>query len=333
MSHPPPKSAAPRIVYLPVWWAWIAAIAAGAFVHWRLGAYPAFLNALPVPRPALLALGLVAALFIAQAAWWLSSRRPGSFHPVFLGLVAVMWTGALIWAREVQLVRDSEAAERVASARRELERSARAAGIGGTQDTAFLPPEDRFLRYEGQIAHDEIRALRELDREMLGALRRATERIAEVSEPVRHDQPHLWLTAETRSDLRARREAYSRVYEATRNMVDLLDTFAERYEARLGELQLGERGRRVSLAELERIVQDRGFAASQRLRVLEADAVEMLMHAIGILESNWGAWRFSKDHGRLAFDSPRVEAAFFHALAEAEASLARIRETSDELSR
>ncbi|MCC5805230.1 MAG: hypothetical protein JJU00_02775 [Opitutales bacterium] len=333
MSEHPPQSPPARAVYIPVWWAWIAAAAAGGFVYWRLGAYPAFLSAAAVPRFALVAGGFAAALVVAQALWWLSSRRPAYFHPVFLGTAAVVWTGALIWAREVQVARDAEVAERVASARRELERSARSGTVGTARRDAFLPPEDRFLRYEGQIAREDIRALQELDREMLGGLRRANERLDEVSEPVRNDHPDLWLTAETRSDLRARREAYVRVYEATRTIVDLLDTFAERYEARLAGMNLGERGRRVSLAEVERILQDREFVAALHLRTLEADAIEMLMRALEILENNWGAWRFNKDLGRLTFDRPQVEDAFFHALAEAEASLARIRESIDERSR
>ncbi len=334
MSRSQPESRAGRSpVYIPVWWAWAAAAVAGGFVYWRLGAYPAFPFVQSAPRLAIVAGCFLAAMLVAQALWHLSSRRPVHFHPVFLGLAAVFWTGALIWAREVQVAYDTEVAERVAAARREFERSARAGTVGSGRRDAFLPPEDRFLRYEGQIAREDIRALQDLDREMLGGLRRANERLEEAFEPVRDDHPDLWLRAETRSDLRARREAYARAYEATRNIVDLLETFAERYEARLAEMDLGERGRRVSLAEVERILQDREFVAARHLRTLEADAVEMLMRALGILESNWGAWRFNKNLGRLTFDSPQVESAFFFALAEAEASLARIREAIDERSR
>ncbi len=334
MSHRQTESNAARPAgYVPAWWAWLALVALGTFVYWRLGAYPAFPYVHVLARVAVLAGGFGIALIVAQVLWLLSSRRPLHFHPVFLGLAAVIWTGTLIWAREVQIAHDAEVAERVASARRELERSSRTGAVGASRGEAFLPPEDRFLRYEGQIAREDIRALQELDREMLGGLRRANERLEEAFAPVRDDHPDLWLKAETRSDLRARREAYARVYEATRNIVDLLETFAERYEARLAGMDLGERGRRVSLAEVERILQDREFAAALRLRTLEADAIEMLMRALEILENNWGAWRFHKNLGRLTFDSPQVEGAFFHALAEAEASLLRIRETVDGYSR
>ncbi len=304
-------------IYVPSWWVWLVLVVAAVAAGWKVTTYPAF----PWERHwQWLALGmsLPVVWLVGHLLWLISSRRRATFDPVFLGLVGTVWILLLIWAREVQTRHDQVVADQVASARDRLVGVDPGLRASQLERQLRATAQDRFRRYEAALSREDLRALQKLDGELLGGIIRAHESLERAAEATIGQSPEVWLEVQTRSELKAIREAYNRVYETMRALVDQLSTFKDRYEKGIGELDLDEGAQRIALAELERILQDPEFTLVTRIRYTEAEGFELIMRAISILEAEWGRWHFNKLQGQLLFEDKRAEEAFLHALFEVE---------------
>lgn len=189
-------------------------------------------------------------------------------------------------------------------------------------------PRDRFSVYQNRIPLGEIIALRELDARMQALL---DAKVAAYQEALGSEVTRgvsEWILFQQPEAFDVELSAYRQLYLRSRQLRDFTAGFEEQYLSELEALDLSEPGRRVGIAELERIVQVWQREGTLELRELDTEALATAIAALQILQRSWGNWRYSIRDGGLQFDDEETQWRFSEAimaLDEIFAELARLR--------
>lgn len=290
---------------------------------WRMG-YPA----------------VVCVLALGWAGWgW---RRKGG-RVDWLAGTALVWGLAgsllllpLILGREGQLMAEQAQREAVAELREavELERSRRLAEERmAVRKAAAERPPDRFRQYEGRLPAEELAQVRELDKELQGALQETAEayRQALAANPTRG--PMEWIRFETVDELETELARHRQLYEKTRTFTEAMEGFEKRYMAGIEGLSVGTATRRVAVAELERVLQYWRREGAYDLRKLDVQLLASAQQALRALRESWGEWDWNARLGKPVFESEEGRARFLQAVERMESlqeEVRRIREAAEE---
>jgi len=315
--------------------AWILAVVLGVFAHEALLAFPIVGWTRDESFLLVAACGGLAGAWALTALLWLFSEGERLFyHFIFVGVWAAFLAGGYIYARDLQVARDTvlveqQNANRLALRQAAVER-AKAARERAQRELSErqqrIADGDRFARYEGLVPDETLDRMRAADEEILEGLRAAAERYKSTLAANEVGGPSEWLRVATLDGLEAMRARNQAVYEASRAYNDYLAGLEERYQAQLDELALVPPADRYAIAEMERLLQFWEYSGASEIRRLDSEVSAIALRALDLLRDRWGNWQFDRANSRVTFDDPNDEFQFAQLLQEAEMILRRQRE-------
>lgn len=231
-------------------------------------------------------------------------------------VVSGFWCGLLILylslvVRENLLREERELREQaVAEAVAELEREREAAALKQLSEAADVLERTRFIRHLHRIPVEELLAIHEIDSRIVAEMEKEVGEYRELMESSSLEGPQGWIESREAAELEIQRTAHDRLYAKTRKLLQLTETFEERYLENLLELELSEQGRRVAIAEMERLTQTWVDEDLLRLRRLDVRLLGTALEGLNILIHEWGAWSYSPGDESLQFESDSAQGEF-----------------------
>jgi hypothetical protein len=241
---------------------------------------------------------------------------------------AVLLPLAIAQRQEMQVVEKMEAemAETAAALRLQIRQREQAALDALKKEL----PLDRYTVYEGRVEATSLIAIRKLDREMKAELDAASSAYRNALDKFATRGPDEWVLYRTREQLESEYGAHTQLYSATRAFSRVVQTYEERYLARIEELDLQPPADRIAIAELERILQFWEQQQTYTVRRLDEAVLAAAIRVLNVLRENWGDWSYSPREQQMNFKDPAAEIAFAEALAEMMAANAALREIDPE---
>jgi hypothetical protein len=259
--------------------------------------------------------GLAAVLLSGR----LHPRDPALVAWAALGAAGCLLLTPLLLAKAAQESVDARRDAALTAARAELDlrsrRQAQEQATAARAEAAANPaPRDRFSQYEGRMDPDSLAAIRALDARMQAEVKRRADTYREALDANPTLGPSAWLTFRSREQVEQEREAFRRIYQATRTFTQFIQSFEETYRAEIEALELRPPADRVAIAEMTRVLQFWESEQTYELRLLDEELITAALNALDVLHDAWGDWRYSPRDEALEFDSPAAEAAFIQAM-------------------
>ena len=249
--------------------------------------------------------------------------------PVLCSMAALGYGGTLlllpmILARDAQYATDSAADEAVRSSRIALRQDIlRRDQLLRAQEADRLERSktDRFALYEGRIPDQKLDALRELDARMRAEVETQSAAYSAALDNNPTLGPSAWPRFRTLDQLMEELSAHRALYAQTRTFTQFIESFENRYEQAIQELDPPPPVDRVAIAELQRIVQTWEAEKVFALRRLDVEALASAISALEILREAWGEWSYNPRDNALSFENPDSEFAFAEAMQRFQAVL------------
>ena len=288
---------------------------------------------------AVIRIGFPSVLAAACLVLILWPARPSGGDPLARSWMAVSLMGCLlisvlILGREGQLEADRLAEDRL----RESANALRLEQIRQQQlkreevaDRRERAKTDRFVQYEGRIPDDTLQQLRELDERMQGEVKTQADAYALAMEQNPTHGPDDWVHFRTLDQLEMERTAHQALYEQTRNFTQFIESFEERYEQEIEELQLQPPADRIAIAELQRILQHWEQTRVYDMRKLDVEFLANALRILDLLREAWGHWSYSPRDKIVHFENPDQELRFSEAVLNLKAILAELDVIEDKI--
>jgi len=261
-------------------------------------------------------LTLAALLGMAVSAWLLR-RDPALAAWGVLGLAGSLLLLPLLLARAQQEQVDQEVLARLQEQRSvlrtELARQ-RAEREAAERERRDGRPSDRFVQYEGRLPADTLDSLRRIDAEMQEAADSQARSYMEALQQNPTRGPASWMRFRSPDELDAELQAHTELYARTRTFTRFIESFEERYTAKIEALDLKPPADRVAIAELERILQSWEQTQLTTFRQLDVRLLAEAIRALNLLRDHWGQWEFLPRENRITFQNRDAEADFLQAI-------------------
>ena len=192
---------------------------------------------------------------------------------------------------------------------------------------------DRFALYEGRVPDPMLDQLRALDKGMHAEVEAQSQAYEGALRANPTLGPSAWPRFRTLDQLMQELTAHRALYEQTRTFTQFIESFEERYEAAIRELDPPAPVDRVAVAELQRIVQFWEREQVFALRKLDVEALGSSIAALEVLREAWGNWSYDPRENSLSFTHPDQEIAFAEAIEHFQAvlrDLARIQQAQED---